>query len=164
LVGFGALAGLSGGGGFACGYSPVLGAQPKGGLSVRLLRSLIAEPLVSRELVTGAESYLAELGALEDGGSAALELVVLRLDETPAAVRLGGSSPKASGVSMRLTARAQVLSAGRVEASAELSRSVELGVGPGMALARDAGLTRVARLLGRELAAHVLGLPTPERG
>jgi len=164
FAGFGAIAGLGPVAGFACGYSPVLGPGATGGLGVRLAQSLVAEPLVDREIVTGAETYLASLGALDDASTSVLQIAVVRLDETPAALRVAAPGPQASGISIRLTARGQVVTGGRVEASAELSRSVELSVRPGLALDRDAALGRVGRLVGRELAAHVVGLPTPERG
>jgi hypothetical protein len=165
----------------SCGYHSVYGGADAERFHVVLLRSLVADAVASREVLSGLRETLAKEGALASGdGYPRVEVEILRSDETsegisaPNDAGAGASAnggPRARGTLVGLVARAHVVrsSGGPEERDTGDMRAMDL-VGSDVTLGapdpradffhHEDALRAVAHRLGERLGLRVLGVPT----
>jgi hypothetical protein len=165
----------------ACGYHPVYAGPDAERFHVVLLRSLVADAVASREVLSGLRETLAKEGALAGGdGYPRVEVEILRADETsegiaaPSDAGAGASAnggPRARGTLVGLVARAHLVrsSGGPEERDTGDMRAMDL-VGSDVTLGvpdprtdyfhHEDALRALAHRLGERLGLRVLGIPT----
>jgi hypothetical protein len=154
----------------ACGYQPVYGPSREP-LHVKLVRSMVADPVAVDEVASGVREELARAGALAPGEAyPRVEIEVLRADEASEGVQASGSGPVWRATDVAIVARAWVASAEGAEpraATGDMRAEETLAVDEGAAgpdprasaFHHADALRAAARRLGHALGARVLGLP-----
>ena len=155
----------------ACGYKPVYGGADIGRLHVKVVRSLVSDPLAADEVASGVREALALSGALESGeGYPRVELEVLRADASSEGIAAVAGKPVSRGTDVGLVARAWITAAAGAAPTADTGdmraeESITVDATGGIPDPRaDAfhhadALRSAARRLGRKLGARVLGEP-----
>jgi hypothetical protein len=155
---------------WACGYQPVYGGarQP---LHVKVVRSLVADPVAADEVASGVREELAQAGALASGEAyPRVEIEVLRADEASEGVQATAAGPVSRAPDVGLLARAWVIAEAGAEPQAQTGdmraeETVAVDEGPAAPDPRASAfhhadaLRAAARRLGHALGARVLGLP-----
>jgi hypothetical protein len=153
-----------------CGYQAVYGGAREP-LHVKVVHSMVADPVAADEVASGVREELARAGALAPGEAyPRVEIEVLRAEEASEGVRASPAGPQARATDVAVVARAWVVGAPGAEPRSETGdmRAEEtLAVDEGD-FAPDArastfhhadALRAAARRLGRALGARVLGMP-----
>jgi hypothetical protein len=154
----------------SCGYQPVYGGSREP-LHVKVVRSMVADPVAADEIASGVREELARAGALAPGEAyPRVEIEVLRADEASEGVQAGPAGPQARATDVGIVARAWVASGQGAEpraATGDMRAEETLAVDEGASAPdpRASGfhhadaLRSAARRLGRALGARVLGMP-----
>lgn len=154
----------------SCGYRPVHAVRdPLGPFSVVAGPVHAPEAALAAALAEGARAELARAGELGDWGApAAVEVELLRVDETSEGIALAGPElPLARGVRVTAVGRARVRRAGSASAERDTgdvraSEAVTRGSGPAPALVlHDEAGRAAARRLGEILVRRLLGFAEP---
>ncbi len=157
----------------SCGYRPAYGGPaPEQRLSVHLAGSVIAEPELAQEVLSGARTELARADADQDGtGFPMLMVEILRVDENPRGIaaipEAGEKRPRARVTAVGLVGRAWVvenLNGPQIRDTGDVRRVEVYNSSQtvnGEMLAYDGALRAAARALGRALVQRVLGEPAP---
>lgn len=152
-----------------CGYHSLY--APSGGppLSVQVGQILIPDALAAQAAASGARAELSAAGRLANGADAArLVIDVLRVDELSRAIHVAGTGqPAAAGMSLALTARGRVFTAGSQDPqldTGDVRRAVQVSgdADPRAdSAAYDDALRTAAERTGRAVARAALGIPEP---
>jgi hypothetical protein len=159
----------------SCGYAPVYPAGGAGRLHVKLVRSLIADPVAADEVAQGVREELARQGCLEQGeGFPRVEIEVVAEGESGAGLIAGGPgalAPSARATAVSIVGRGWVAAEAGAPAQrdsgdlrAEASFAVDentAGLDPRASTFHSADALRsAARRLGSKIGRRVLGMPS----